>query len=144
MKWDAIGERERRTVRAGAVVLLMAVAARGGIIPFLDRLHDANARLAREESLLVRDRELLRDARGARSVFDSLAAGFLASAPRLMPGGATVSIQAALSRRLEEGAAEASVQLTRVDPLAARAAGHGLAAVALRVEGESDFAGLLA
>jgi hypothetical protein len=53
------------------------------------------------------------------------------------------STQATLSRRLEEAARAAPAQLSRVEPLPPRAAGAGLLAVPLRVEGESDSEGLL-
>lgn len=143
MKWATLGDRERRAVVLGALMLALALVIRVGVVPYREGLMEARERLEREERLLARERSLLREARGYRAAFDSLGARVLASVPRLMEGGALVSTQATLSRRLDDASRAASAQLSRVEPLPPRPSGRGLLAVPLRVEGESDYEGFL-
>lgn len=143
MRWSELAVRDRRAIAIGAAVLALGLGTRAGVLPYLERVRAAEERVAREEELLARERRLLREARGLRAAFDSLGTQLIAGVPRLLRGGALASTQATLSRRLEEAARAAPAQLSRVEPLPPQPAGAGLLAVPLRVEGETDYEGLL-
>ncbi|MET0398232.1 MAG: GspMb/PilO family protein, partial [Longimicrobiaceae bacterium] len=94
-------------------------------------------------ALLAQERTLLAGARAYRGEFGAVGARFLAGIPRLLPGATAAAAHAALARRVDRVAAEGSVLVTRLEPLAVRSPGHGYVALPLQVEGESDLEGLL-
>lgn len=143
MRWAGPESREKRVILAGIVVLGMGLLTRTLALPYLERIREAEALLASERERLAEERALVRGAGTYRAAFDSLGARWLWMLPRVMRGGSPIAVQAALSRQVDEAARGALVQLSRVELLPARAAGTGLAAMSLRLEGESDFEGFL-
>jgi hypothetical protein len=135
--------REKRVILVGFAVLGIGLLVRMLALPYLERVRNAEALLARERERLAQERALVRSTATYRVAFDSLGTRWLSMLPQMMRGGSPIVVQAALSRQVDEAARAALVQLSRVELLPARAAGTGLVAMSLRLEGESDFEGFL-
>ncbi|HEX8360810.1 MAG TPA: GspMb/PilO family protein [Longimicrobium sp.] len=135
--------RDRRAAVIGGAALFAVLAVRAVIVPYLHLVATAHARAEAEELRLRRERALVRDSRGYRAEFDTLAAHLLGAVPRLLRDGASAELQANLSRRVDETARAVLVDIARTEALPSTPGGHGITTVSLRVEGEGDYAGFL-
>lgn len=143
MSRPKLGERDRRAVLLGSAVLLAGLLLRAAVLPYAGALRDAGERLERERALLQREERMLHEAESHRRAFGELGTRLLASVPRLMTGGTLAATQATLAGRVDRAASAAPALLRRVEPLPSRSAGPGVRAIPLRVEGESDFEGVM-
>lgn len=136
-------ERERNLLRNGAAVLALAVAMRFGVFPIVAGVHTARADLERARDLLDRDEAQLRKMKDLPRAVERATGRVLAGAPRLLPAASQTQAQAWLVWRVGETARTAPVQITRTEVLSPAPASD-LTEVALRVEGEGEFGGLMA
>lgn len=143
MRWPTFSSRERRAVAFGALVLGPALLIRGGILPYLAAVDEAERQLSGERLLLERELAILAQAAEYPQAFEAVAAQLLTATSRLLPGETPAAAQRGLIRLLERAAARGPALLTRVAPLPARPAGPGLIRISARADGESDLEGLL-
>lgn len=138
-----LGSRERRSVMAGASLLALTLVTHLAVMPLVEEARSAERHREREASLLARDRATARNAGRYVAQFDSLAQRLIGAVPTVLAGTSGPDLQAELALRVDDAARAAPATLTLLEPRPLRAAAAGLLAVSLRVEGESDFEGVM-
>lgn len=142
-----LGERERRTVVAGALVVLVGVLLTRGVLPLAEHWQRQGARLAAARTRMAHAEGLLRQADALAALADSLERR-LAASPRRLAHGASAEVAASALEGLLQGAAEASgsqlQQLALEPPTAAGEGDEGgtLPVVRGTVSAVGDVAGL--
>ena len=142
VRFPVLAPRDRRALGLGAAVLGPALLWAFVVAPVTRALDAQAARLAAERQLFSREAGLLEDAARARAARDTSASRLLAVAPRLFGGGAAAAA-AGLAQYLQEGARRSRVLVTHIETLPVQRVDSGIAAVAVRVHGESDLEGVL-
>ena len=155
MKFATLNARERRTIIAGATILVVSLGWIYGVRPMRAALADLNDQVAVEREALAREQAAVLEATRSparKRVADSAMA---AAQARLFSGANDVAAGAALASYLGDVARKTHVWLasasTRATPASARGVTPALAAEQadglhlLRVElrAESDFRGVL-
>lgn len=143
MTWSALGERDRRVILLGIAVLALGAVVRMVWLPYFGRLREAEMAVVQEAGALRKERALVRAARTYRVAFDFAGERWLSMIPQLMRGESIASVQASLSQEIDDAARQASAYVSRIELLPPHPAGSGLVGIPMRLEGESDYEGLL-
>jgi len=143
MRAPRLSPRDRGTIAIGMMVLVPSLAWAFAVSPYLRALGDAQARLRDERGLLMRELELLAQARSFPRAFGDGARKLLAVGPRLLGGNDDAAAGAALAGYVRGLARIGGANVTRVDPAPPRDAGGGITALPVAVTGEADLEGLM-
>lgn len=135
--------RERRFLAFGLAAVALTLAWKGGVAPYLETGSELRREIRLREDLLVRERALVAAGDAHRAAADAAADRLLAMAPSLFDGSKPGVAASALAEHVQAAARASRVHLVRLDPVPAGEPEDGVAALALRVEGESDLEGLL-
>ncbi len=144
LKWANLSQRERRTIRLAALVVLPAVAYSLVVRPLASSFTVLENRVAQERDLYRRETGLLRQRSTAKRDYGRQAAALLEQSPRLFDGRDTVTAAAELVSYVTGQAATHRVFVQSSETGASDAGEDGILRIRVEVRGVSDVAGLLA
>jgi hypothetical protein len=145
MTRPALSPRDRRALRAGLLLLAPALAYALLVRPYLGALGAARERLADERALLVRERALVREASSFPDRRRRAATALGATWTRIVRGGDTVSVAAALAGYVSMAAEGAGLLVEQVESRgadsarSARLGAGGLVASSVELRARGDL-----
>ena len=143
----ALSPRDRRAIVIGAVVLVPVLLWAGIVRPYLKALDDFSSRLAVEQALLQREREIVRNAADISARLETIRHQLDRMEMELVAAENPALAEAILSAHLEHLARANRVLLQEVRSITGSnpaAVADGTVPLYLSVSGESDFEGILA
>jgi hypothetical protein len=143
MKWSAMGQRDRRAVVLGAVILLPGLLYIWGVRPYMNALSDARDQLATERATLVRERAAVATARQNPRLQHIADSAMRSMRPRLFEGKDDVMASAELASYVGDVARRARVWLQDAGTRPALPAAEGLRTLRVEIRAESDLLGTL-
>jgi hypothetical protein len=142
----ALSSRDRRALLIGAVIVVPLLAWAGVVRPYIRTLDDLRDRLAAEEALLVRERNVLRDAPNLPARLEAAGLDIAEVEACLISAANPALAEADITALLEVLARRNLVLLQEVraiTPPLAEEPPEGVLPIYLSVSGESDFEGVL-
>jgi hypothetical protein len=144
LTWGRLSQRERRTIRLAAFVVLPALAYSLVVRPVAASFADLENRITQERDLYRREAGLLRERPRREEAFRHSAALLLEQSPRLFDGRDTVTAAAALVSYVTGHAAIHRVFVQSSESGGATIGEDGVLRIRMEVRAVSDVAGLLA
>lgn len=145
--YRGLGDRDRRALGLGGIVLIPVVLWLGAVRPYLSSLEDLRDRTESERSLLEREKQVLSDSASYASRLSAATKALNHWEGRLIRSPNLALAEAQVSALLEGIGRESRVLLQEVratpTPRGAPAPPAGLQAIRMSVSGEGDFAGVL-
>ena len=145
--FEGLGERDRRALGLGGVVLLPVILWMGVVRPYMSSLEELRDRTESERGLLEREKLVLADSSGYAHRLTAATKALNHWDARLIRSPNLALAEAQVSAVLEGIGRESRVLLqeVRATPTPPGAAGPpaGLQALRMSVSGEGDFAGVL-
>jgi len=143
LRWARLSQRERRTIRLAAFVVLPAIAYSMVIRPLASSFTGLENQVAQERDLYRREQGLLREQSAAERDYGRQAATLLDQSPRLFDGRDTVTAAAELVSYVTGQAATHRVFVQSSETGASDTGEDGILRIQVEVRGVSDVAGLL-
>ena len=138
-----LGQRDRRALTLGALLVVPAVVFQLAVKPYLHALADVGARVQREQDLLGREQALLAEVKSYPVRLQRVEGKLLREAPRLFAGPDHVAASAALSNYVSGKAATSRVFVQRSETQSP-SAGDGVAGLGVDLNAVGDLEGILA
>jgi hypothetical protein len=133
--------RDRRALLAGAVLVLATLGLRlgvAGVRAGRERVDEARQAVA----LATKARQLVAEGPARQAAFQERARAVVDLAPLLLAGASEAAAAATLAGELDALATRHRVAIARLDPVPDSAGGGGLTRIEVRLQAESDLAGL--
>lgn len=137
------GQRDRRAVLVGAVLLAPILGWKLVVRPYTDALREARAQLTRQRELLSRELQLLADAHLYPAELTRSEQALNEIAPRLFAGPDDVTATAALAYYVSDQARKARLVVQQVETHNAEEIGNGVVRLDMSLRAEGDLEGIV-
>jgi hypothetical protein len=142
MNWSSMSDKDKRALRLGAIVLLVAGLSMT-VRPYLAALSDARDRLATERATLAREQAAVSTARQNPQLQHVADSAMRTMRPRLFEGKDDVMASAELASYVGDAARRARVWLQDANTRPATPVAEGVRTLRVEIRAESDLHGTL-